>query len=66
MKTIYYADFSTNNGTCNSFPFEYTNRRLAIKSIREIGIGNTPMSCSVAVSVKAANGDYVYLKTIQR
>lgn len=66
MKAIYYADFSTNTGTYNSVPFEYTNKRVAIKSIREIGIGNTPMGCSVAVSVRAANGDYVYFKTIQR
>lgn len=41
MKHVYHAYFTANNGaTYHNKPFSYTNKREAIKSIREICRGN--------------------------
>lgn len=41
MKTIYYGDFCTKEGTCNRAPFEFTNKKEAFKTTRAIAEGNT-------------------------
>jgi hypothetical protein len=41
MKTIYYATYTTDNGTHPCEPYEYTNKREAIREIRKIASGET-------------------------
>ena len=41
MKYVYHAYFTANNGaTYHNKPFSYTNKKTAIKSIKEICRGN--------------------------
>lgn len=41
MKYVYHAYFTANNGaTYHNKPFSYTNKKTAIRSIREICRGN--------------------------
>ena len=41
MKHVYHAYFTANNGaTYHNKPFSYTNKKTAIRSIREICRGN--------------------------
>ena len=61
----YYADYSTNNDTTwNSKPFEYTNKRNAIRSIRKIAIGNTFIGNCAYVIVTDSNCRIVYKSII--
>lgn len=61
QKMKYFASYTTNNGsTYNGKPFEYTNKREAIKSIREIARGETFAGNHGCVTVKDENGETVY------
>ena len=60
----YYADFSTSNGTYNNESYEFSNKKEAIKLIREIGISNTFIGGSVNISVTDNNGTIIYEKEI--
>ena len=41
MKTTYYATYTTDAGTHPCEPYEYTNKREAIREIRKIASGET-------------------------
>lgn len=57
----YLANYTTNNGnTYNPNPFEYTNKREAIKSIREIARGETFAGQHGSVTVTTEDGAIVY------
>ena len=60
----YYASFSTSNGSYCENDYVFTNKKTAIKTIREIGIANTFIGDSVNLSVTDNNGSIIYEKTI--
>ena len=60
MRTIYFADFVANNkSTYNLYPYEYTNKREAIKGIRRICSGNVLAGYSGWVRVYTNKEDRV-------
>lgn len=71
MRTTYYADFgANNNSTYNRDPYEYTNKREAIRSIRKICVGNVFEGSTGWVRVytdrENREGSTVYEATIRR
>lgn len=56
----YIASYSTNGGSTYAGGFEYTNKREAVKSIREICRGETFEGGVGRVSVVDEDGETVY------
>lgn len=56
----YTASYTTNNGSTYAGGFEYTNKREAIKSIREICAGETFVGNVGRVRVVNEDGESVY------
>lgn len=65
MKHTYYANFCANGNTYNREPYEYTNKREAIKDIRYIAKENTFARSTAWVSVKDETGEEVYRAIIR-
>lgn len=60
MKHTYYANFCANDNTYNREPYEYANKREAIKDIRYRAKANTFAGSRAWVSVTDETGEEVY------
>ena len=60
----YYASFSTSNGSYCENDYVFTNKKTAIKTIREIGMANAYIGGSVSLTVCDENNKEVYSRTI--
>lgn len=58
-KKMYYAEFSTSNGTHTVRPYEDTNKTRLVKDIREIAEGNTPIGSSCQWYVYDSNNNII-------
>lgn len=68
MKKTYFATYHTNNGTHPMYPYEFTNKREAIRVIRSIADGETHIGGFALVRVWANDGadELVYEARIVR
>ena len=65
MKKKYFASYCTNNCSTIAGAFEYTSKREAIASIRQICKGETFAGCEGRVTVCDADGRNVYSGTVR-
>lgn len=63
-KKTYYASFSTSNGSYSENDYVFTNKKIAIKTIREIGISNAYLGGEVSVTVCDEKNEEVYHRDI--
>lgn len=59
MKTKYYANYNVNNGQHVRPSYEYTSKREAIRSIREIALGNVYAGNAGSWTVTNLDGEII-------
>ena len=51
----WYANYEVSNGTHNAKSFLYHTKKEAMKSIEDIGLGNTPIGCTCRIQIGSFN-----------